>query len=183
MPPGDARLNKYFDGLCDKLLASSPEIATSLGLDTGARAGLKSKLSDSSFAAITDDRTLCRDGLKALAAIPDAGLSPTAKLNKAVVTYAFQLGVDAAPFNYGVNTMASAMSEAAGPYGRDADDDPLSGRGNYRILDPEEAIELGNSLGRRGWMMFNPLMAGIDPAEAWKMLRLAEERVFPYLEQ
>jgi hypothetical protein len=30
--------------------------------------------------------------------------------------------------------------------------------------------------------MFNPLMAGIDPAEAWRMLHLVEERVLPYLD-
>jgi alkanesulfonate monooxygenase SsuD/methylene tetrahydromethanopterin reductase-like flavin-dependent oxidoreductase (luciferase family) len=76
----------------------------------------------------------------------------------------------------------AAFGESEGPYVAAPDDDPLSGRGNYQILDPEEAIELGNRLGRRGWMMFNPLMAGIDPAEAWKMLHTAEERVFPYLD-
>ncbi|HLY83334.1 MAG TPA: LLM class flavin-dependent oxidoreductase [Acidimicrobiales bacterium] len=75
-----------------------------------------------------------------------------------------------------------AFGRASGVYAEAADDDPLTGRGSYQILDPEEAIQLGNSLGRRGWMMFNPLLAGIDPAEAWKMLTLVEERVFPYLE-
>jgi hypothetical protein len=30
--------------------------------------------------------------------------------------------------------------------------------------------------------MFNPLLAGIDPDEAWTMLRTLEERVIPYVE-
>jgi uncharacterized protein (DUF885 family) len=113
---GDAALSRYFDQLSERLLHTTPEFATGLGLDTGDRAALKSKLSDSSFAAVAADRALCRDGLARLAAMPDAALSPGARLNKAVVAYAFQLGVDATPFDYGVNTMGSAMSEAAGPY-------------------------------------------------------------------
>ena len=83
--------------------------------------------------------------------------------------------------SYGAWTEA-AFGKQSGPYAQAAEDDAIAGRGNYQILDPEEAIQLGNSLGRRGWMMFNPLLAGIDPAEAWKMLHLAQERVFPYLE-
>ena len=47
---------------------------------------------------------------------------------------------------------------------------PYANAEGYQILDPEEAIELANRLGRRGWMMFNPLMAGIAPDEAWTML-------------
>jgi alkanesulfonate monooxygenase SsuD/methylene tetrahydromethanopterin reductase-like flavin-dependent oxidoreductase (luciferase family) len=72
-----------------------------------------------------------------------------------------------------------AHGKPTGPYAMDDLSDAITGRGNFQILDPEEAIELANRLGRRGWMMFNPLMAGIDPDEAWKMLHLVEERVMP----
>jgi uncharacterized protein (DUF885 family) len=113
---GDAALNRYFDQVCERYLQASPETATSLGLDTGARAALKSRLADASMAYVQADRALCREGLEKLAAIPDASLSPAARLNKAVVAYAFELGRDAAPFDHGENTMLSAMSEAAGPY-------------------------------------------------------------------
>ncbi|MFI4965460.1 MAG: DUF885 domain-containing protein [Caulobacterales bacterium] len=114
--PGDAALNRYFDGVCEHLLTASPETATGLGLDTDKRAALKSQLGDASMAHITADRAWCRAGLARLAAFPDAGLSPTARLNKAVVKYAFELGRDAAPFDYGENTMESALGESAGPY-------------------------------------------------------------------
>jgi uncharacterized protein (DUF885 family) len=77
---------------------------------------LKSQVSDASMAHIADDRAWCRAGLAKLETFPDASLSPTARLNKAVVKYAFELGRDAAPFDYGENTMGSAMSEAATPY-------------------------------------------------------------------
>lgn len=114
--PGDAALNRYFDQVSEHVLATSPEGATGLGLDTGARAALKSKLSDASMAHVHEDRVWCRAGLAKLASFPDAGLSPGARLNKAVVAYAFAIGRDAAPFDYGENTLGSAMSESAGPY-------------------------------------------------------------------
>jgi alkanesulfonate monooxygenase SsuD/methylene tetrahydromethanopterin reductase-like flavin-dependent oxidoreductase (luciferase family) len=78
---------------------------------------------------------------------------------------------------------ASAFSGAHNhPYELRDLDDVVNGVGNYQILDPEEAIELANSLGRRGWLMFNPLLSGIPPEEAWKMLRTVEERVMPFVE-
>ena len=114
--PGDAGLNRELDKISEQFLAASPETATSLGLDAGKRAALKSELSDLSMAHITHDRAWCRAGLARLATFPDATLSPGARLNKAVVAYAFELGRDAAPFSFGENTMMSAMSESAGPY-------------------------------------------------------------------
>jgi hypothetical protein len=32
-------------------------------------------------------------------------------------------------------------------------------------------------------LLFNPLMGGIPPMEAWKMLELCREKVLPYLPQ
>src|ERR1700756_3651544 len=82
--PGDAALNRYFDAVSEHILETGPEGATGLGLDTGKRAALKSRLSDASMAHITEDRAWCRANLTKLATFPDAGLSPTARLNKAV---------------------------------------------------------------------------------------------------
>src|SRR5258708_19675795 len=104
-PPGDAAINRYFDGLSNEILTKNPETATSLGLDSGARAALKSKLSDASAAHVAEDRVWCRANLAKLATFPDAGLSPAAKLNKDVVKYAFELGPDAPPFAYAHNTL------------------------------------------------------------------------------
>ncbi len=112
----EAVLNGRLDRLGKTLLEGSPELATGLGLDKGANAHLKSKLSDESWAEVENLGRLCRDELKALKAIPEAGLSHEARINKAVAVYALELGVEAAPFNFGDNTMLSAMSESAGPY-------------------------------------------------------------------
>ncbi|RAK58476.1 DUF885 domain-containing protein [Phenylobacterium hankyongense] len=114
--PGDAALDRYFADLSEQLLIASPEQATSLGLDTGRRAGLKSQLTDRSWSAVVADRNFCRDNLARLQASPDAGLSAQARLNRDVVAYALELGRDAAPFDYGDNTLSSAMSESATPY-------------------------------------------------------------------
>jgi len=115
-PPGDAPINRYFDTVSEHILSNSPDLATAYGLDTGARSALHARLSDASMAHVTEDRAWCRAGLAKLETFPDAGLSPTARLNKAVVKYAFELGRDAAPFDYGENTLSSAMSESASPY-------------------------------------------------------------------
>ena len=115
-PAGDAAINRYFGTVSEHILSTSPELATAYGLDTGARSGLHARLNDASMAHVTADRAWCRAGLAKLETFPDAGLSPTARLNKAVVKYAFELGRDAAPFDYGENTLSSAMSESASPY-------------------------------------------------------------------
>ncbi|HEY2753424.1 DUF885 domain-containing protein [Phenylobacterium sp.] len=115
-PPGDAAINRYFDSVAEHVLQTAPEQATSLGLDKGARVALKSQLGDASMARVSADRAWCDAGLAKLETFPDAGLSAAARLNKAVVTYAFELGRDAAPFDYGDNTLGSAMSESATPY-------------------------------------------------------------------
>jgi uncharacterized protein (DUF885 family) len=114
--PNEAALGRHLDQLSERLLAKWPETATGLGLDQGARAPLKSQLNDRSWAAVEADRALCVEGAKALAAFPDAGLSPLARLNRDVTAYALGLGRDAAAFDFGDNTLQSAMNESATPY-------------------------------------------------------------------
>ena len=113
---GDTQINNLFTGLSDMLLTDSPETATALALDKGARAGLKSRLSDAAWAHVSQDHVTCAAWLARLNAIPSAGLSPAAALNKAVVAYALELGRDGGRFTYGTNTLNSAMSESSTPY-------------------------------------------------------------------
>lgn len=114
--PEDAALAQHLDELAGALLTRWPEQATSYGLDKGDRAGLEFELSDNSPSAHGQEADFCAAQLKALAAFPDARLSPRARLDKATVVYALQLGADAAPFDFGANTLGDAMSENAGPY-------------------------------------------------------------------
>jgi uncharacterized protein (DUF885 family) len=114
--PAETALNRYLGDFSEQLLRKWPETATSLGLDKDGRAALKARLNDRSWAAVEADRALCNEGLKALAAFPDAGLSVAARLNRDVTAYALGLGRDAAAFDFGDNSLNSAMNECATPY-------------------------------------------------------------------
>jgi len=74
-----------------------------------------------------------------------------------------------------------AWGHADGPFVPSRDISSLSQGGAYQVLDPEEAIALANDLGPSGELHLNPLLAGIEPAEAWRMLRLVQERVLPHV--
>lgn len=81
---------------------------------------------------------------------------------------------------YGAFTR-EGFGEAKGPYrGRT---DPASLRGNraYQVLSPPQLLALADTLGPDGVLLLNPLLGGIAPAEAWKMLRLFESEVLPAL--
>jgi alkanesulfonate monooxygenase SsuD/methylene tetrahydromethanopterin reductase-like flavin-dependent oxidoreductase (luciferase family) len=70
----------------------------------------------------------------------------------------------------------ATMTPFRGPYVRqEGQPEP------YQILNPEEAIQLIQSLGPDGELLFNPLLAGIPPGKALKMLKLVEEEVFPFV--
>lgn len=51
----------------------------------------------------------------------------------------------------------------------------------YKIVTPEEAIQLASALGPTGELIFQPLLSAIDPRLAWEMLRLLEREVLPYI--
>jgi uncharacterized protein (DUF885 family) len=89
----DARLNALFDRIFDDRLDRSPEFATQLGFDKGARAGAKSKLDDASIAARREDLAVTKRWQGELQRFPTAGLSPAAALNREIVLYS--LGQDA----------------------------------------------------------------------------------------
>ncbi len=112
----DTQIDALFAQLSDALLVDTPELATALALDKGKRAPLKSRLSDASWAHTGQDHVFCSDWLAKLKAVPAAGLSADAALNKAVTEYALELGRDGGRFGFGQNTLGAAMSESAGPY-------------------------------------------------------------------
>jgi uncharacterized protein (DUF885 family) len=111
-----APLSAQFDALGEAILAANPEYATYLGLDSGPHAGLKARLADRSWAAVTQSHTLCSDTLKQLAAIPASQLTAADAQNRAVIAYALELDRDASAFTFGDNTLMTAMSESASPY-------------------------------------------------------------------
>ncbi len=74
-----------------------------------------------------------------------------------------------------------AFGEAAGPYAGSMTLDTVRQSPAYKVLTPEAALALFSELGDHCVCYLNPLLAGIDPERAWKMLRLFEREVLPYL--
>ena len=91
----DARLRATLDRYFETLVDDSPEFATSLGLDTGARAPLKAKLDDRSQAAKERRQARTRGWVKELKAIDRARLSAPARTDLDVVLYQYERSVEA----------------------------------------------------------------------------------------
>jgi uncharacterized protein (DUF885 family) len=88
----DARLNALFQRIFDDSIDSSPEFATGLGLDKGARAKLKYKLDEDGLAARQEDLGRTKRWLGELERFPTAGLTPAAALNREIVLYSLRNG-------------------------------------------------------------------------------------------
>ncbi len=100
-PSSDAAADKLLSATAEQLLTNSPESATSLGIDKGERAHLRSMVEDRSVAG----RAKVAEGLRARIAQLDAldrtALSPVMQTNVDVVRTAFQVGLDGFAFGYG----------------------------------------------------------------------------------
>ena len=74
-----------------------------------------------------------------------------------------------------------AFGAAAGPYAGGIDETQVRNSSAYRVLTPEQVLDLAEQLGRHSVLYLNPLLAGIDPDKSWSMLRRFEQKVLPYL--
>ena len=98
---GDARLNAVFEEIFQDRVKRNPGLATSLGLDKGANAHLKSELDVRPAAqARREDTALAKRDLARIKAVPPASLSDAGKLNRDVVIYQIESGlIPAEKFN------------------------------------------------------------------------------------
>ncbi|MEG3180112.1 DUF885 domain-containing protein [Sphingomonas sp. LT1P40] len=83
----DAKLRALLDRIFTDRLAENPEGATSLGLDIGANAKLKSQLSGRSAADVAREQARAKRELAAIRAVDPATLGDDARLDYDVVTY------------------------------------------------------------------------------------------------
>ncbi|WP_395622584.1 DUF885 domain-containing protein [Sphingomonas daechungensis] len=91
---GDAALNALFEKIFQDRVRRFPELATSLGLDKGANAHLKSEFDVRPIAvARREDLANLRAELAAVQAVPASGLSPAAVLNRDVIAYQMETGI------------------------------------------------------------------------------------------
>ena len=115
----DARLRTMLDGFFYDRLADSPEGATRLGLDTGARAALRGKLSDTSAAGVARDLARTKVQARQLATVDRAKLSPASQIDYDVVTYQFDRSIGGERFGYGETAGRYApyiLSQLTGSY-------------------------------------------------------------------
>lgn len=84
--------------------------------------------------------------------------------------------------SYGAWT-AEAFGTPAGPYAQDMDLNSIRSSPGYKVMTAEQTLELADALGPHSVLYLNPLLAGIDPGKSWRMLKLFEDSVHPYLKQ
>ncbi len=92
-PAGDAALDALFDKIFNANVDDNPESATQLGLDKGARAGLKGKLNDRSAEGRAADLARAKQAIADITAIDPVTLSKGGKLNREVVLYSLNSGI------------------------------------------------------------------------------------------
>ncbi|MFM6930685.1 MAG: DUF885 family protein, partial [Novosphingobium sp.] len=95
------RAVKVLENIAWDLLRLSPEGATSLGIDTGANAALRSKLEDRSAAGQARKAALLRRSLQQLSAINPAKVDDVTRTSLAVVKSAFGTALDGFKLPYG----------------------------------------------------------------------------------
>jgi uncharacterized protein (DUF885 family) len=101
---GDARLNELFENIFQERVRNSPTLASSLGLDKGPNAALKSKF-DTDPAPIDRRKNLARNrrAIAELRSISPATLSDPARLNREVVLYSLETAT-AAPSRWDIDS-------------------------------------------------------------------------------
>jgi uncharacterized protein (DUF885 family) len=99
--PGDAAAEALLSGVAEDLMREYPENASALGLDKGARAGLKSTLTDRSLEGRGRLAATAKARVAAMKAVDRKGLSPAAALDLGVVQTAHELAVEGFDFAYG----------------------------------------------------------------------------------
>jgi len=102
------------DRLAWGLLEIDPAQATSLGVDTGAHAGLRRRLDDRSPNGVAARQRLLSDALRDLAKVPRQGLDASLLTSLAVTESAFRTALDGMALPYGVATIGNWRNT---PYG------------------------------------------------------------------
>jgi uncharacterized protein (DUF885 family) len=115
---GDEELNRRFEAIFQEQVHAFPTFATSLGLDKGADAALKSKLDTRPYqAARAEDLARNRKFIAEVSEVAPASLSPAAALNREIVLYDFGTNITA-PAKYDLDSVQSPylISQQDGAY-------------------------------------------------------------------
>lgn len=113
-PGPGARFKAMIGQFAEEILRLTPETATNLGLDSGARLGLRSRLSDGSPAGQARWTAQAKSMLTRLGTLNTAKLSPADRITHATIAHAATQAVTASTFSYG--TVANGFFGGAAPY-------------------------------------------------------------------
>ncbi len=97
----DVRAKATLDAIGEEYLRLSPASATSLGIDTGARAALKGRSADLSRAGRERQAAWLRASVARLRAIDPQGLAPQTQIDIDVARTAYETAIDGMAFGYG----------------------------------------------------------------------------------
>jgi uncharacterized protein (DUF885 family) len=100
-PLNEAGAKALLDSIADRLLALSPESATSLGVDIGAQAALRGKLADRSAAGQAAIASTLKEDIARIRAADTSQLSYATRTSLAVVESAYQTSLDGFALPYG----------------------------------------------------------------------------------
>lgn len=117
--PEGAKLAVLLDAFFQEDLQRNPESATQLGLDTGANAVLKHRLSDESAAGIADARALTLDQQRRLKSIDRAALSSADKVSYDTIAYTRESSARVGAFDFGGSNFGPSpyvVSQLTGSY-------------------------------------------------------------------
>jgi uncharacterized protein (DUF885 family) len=142
-PAADARFHALLDRIFYARLDDNPEGATSLGLDTGPRARLRSQLNDGSAAGQARELARARADRAAIRRVDRASLSPAAQLDWDILDYQLTRSIEGAErFKYGASLGRFApyvLSQLSGAY-RDTPDFLDSQHGIANAVDADAYI-------------------------------------------
>ena len=142
------QLSKLLDDFFQEQLVESPELATILGLDTGAHADLKAKLSEASFVAVDRRNALNDDQIRRLKVIDRPSLSGLAAVNYDTVLHDLESAKARYDrFSYGGSESPFVISQLTGAY-QDAPDFMATQHTIGSIADCEAYIARLEALGR-----------------------------------
>src|SRR5579871_4011680 len=110
-------LMRALDLMSDEILKEYPDQATFLGVDTGGRGGLHTRLHDRSLDGIADRNAGCAGRLKKLKLIEAEKLSGAEAITYKATLYTHELAHEAAQFAYGDNMVLNGwQADANSPY-------------------------------------------------------------------
>lgn len=112
----DTRLNALLDGWFEADVDESPERATGLGLDKGARAPLAYKLSEGGLEAREKDRAKAIARWSEIRQFDQTGLSEAGKLNYDIAAFGRETAAQSAAFSYGSGRSPYAVTQLSGGY-------------------------------------------------------------------